>query len=68
MTRAEKAEKQLLFCSNLMEHLTEDWGKNEDRQKKYSYLSVANGTQMASDARRIRRELLRFVKILEGGE
>lgn len=68
MTRAEKAEKQLLFCTDLMERLADDWGKNEDRQKKYSYLTIANGTQMASDARRIRRELLRFVKILEGGE
>ena len=68
MTRAEKAEKQLLFCANLMEHLTEDWEKNENGQKKYSYLPIANGTQMVNDARRIRRELLKFVKILEGGE
>lgn len=68
MNKSKRAENQILFCTDLMNRLMEDWQENLDRSKKYTYLTVANGSQMVSDARRIRRELLRFIKILEGGD
>lgn len=68
MNKSKRAENQILFCTDLINRLMEDWQENLDRSKRCTYLTVANGSQMVSDARRIRRELLRFIKILEGGE
>lgn len=58
------AEMQLEFCVDLVLALRRDWSRNKRKEKIQSWAPVANVTQLQSDIRKLRRELLYLNEIL----
>lgn len=58
------AERQLYFCSMLMESLKRNWNMNSCYTTLY-HQPIVNRTQIQADAKRLRRELMLFIKILD---
>ena len=61
------ADRHLDFCISLMESLKRSWNMNTGKPKDYAQ-PIANSTQIQADARRLRRELMLFIKILDERE
>jgi hypothetical protein len=59
------ADRQIDFCISLMESLKRSWNMNTGKPKWYSHQPIANSTQIQADARRLRRELMLLIKILD---
>lgn len=67
-TRYNKVMDQMKFCEALMNHLTSDISDQQMKQEVDDYDNsdgITNATIYVSDARRIRREVLKLEKILE---
>lgn len=58
------AEIQLEFCVDLLLALRRDWSRNKRKEKRDSLQPIANSTQLQSDVRKLRRELLYLNEIL----
>ena len=58
------ADRQLDFCISMMESLKRSWNMNTGKPTYYGQ-PIANSTQIQNDARRLRRELMLFIKILD---
>lgn len=58
------ADRQIDFCISLMESLKRSWNINTGKPKWYGQ-PIANSTQIQADARRLRRELMLLIKILD---
>lgn len=58
------AEMQLEFCVDLVLALRRDWSRNNRKEKRDSLQPIANSTQLQSDIRKLRRELLYLNEIL----
>lgn len=58
------AEMQLEFCVDLLLALRRDWSKNKCKEKRDSLQPIANSTQLQSDIRKLRRELLYLNELL----
>lgn len=61
------ADRQIDFCIRLMESLKRSWDINTGKPTWYGQ-PIANSTQIQNDARRLRRELMLFIKILDERE
>ena len=57
--------KQLELCKILMDALARDFEENSKRDSIWSWILIENSTQMSTDARRLRRELLKLIKLFE---
>lgn len=60
---------QLDFCQSLLTRLKYDMMDGSEKQDKDpwdNYYAITNRTRYAEDVRRIRRELLSLIKMLEG--
>lgn len=60
---------QLDFCQNLMTRLKYDMMEGSEKQDNDTwdnYHAITNRTRYAEDVRRVRRELLSLIKMLEG--
>ena len=71
MTTIGEINKQLKFCKELFTRAEKDLNKelkNPARDSYENYYKLDNRYRIASDFRRIRREILTLTKMLEGAE
>ena len=67
--RVDAINLQIKFCNGLLMRLDRDFNetvKAQDEDPYDNWRSINLHTRYANDARRIRRELLALVKMLEG--
>ena len=69
--RVDAINLQIKFCNGLLMRLDRDFNetvKAQDEDPYNSWRAISLHTRYANDARRIRRELLALVKMLEDAE
>lgn len=69
--KIDAVNTQIKFCSSLLMRLDRDFNatvKAQDEDPYDNWRAINLHTRYANDARRIRRELLALVKMLEDGE
>ena len=57
--------KQMTFIGDLTTKLAMDMSRDLEQKPLWSWHIIANKTQLIADARRIRRELMELIRLLE---